>query len=141
MKLFWSKVEITDGCWKWLRCKGKDGYGRFHVYENDRRKQVLAHRLAYELVKGSIPSGLTIDHLCRNRFCVNPENLEAVSHRENTLRGNGKTAKQARQTECKRGHLFNESNTRIINGHRFCGACDARRHREKYRPVALAVAV
>lgn len=71
----------------------------------------LAHRVLYESWTGSIPEGCEPDHLCRVRHCVNPLHLEAVSHRENNLRGVGPIAMNARKTHCPKGHPFNETNT------------------------------
>ena len=75
-----------------------------------------AHRLAYELVKGPISDGLQIDHLCRNRACINPDHLEAVTQRENILRGEGVAALNARKTHCPQGHAYDEENTLILTG-------------------------
>lgn len=84
----------------------------------------LAHRVAYEQAHGPIPAGLEIDHLCRNPLCVNPDHLEAVTHRENVLRGVGPTALNARKTHCKRGHEFSPENTyRDPAGGRRCRQC------------------
>jgi len=82
-KRFWSKVKKTEGCWEWLSRINRDGYGAFRV-----NKQVRsAHRVAYELLIGPIPEELTLDHLCRNRACVNPSHLEPVSRGDNIRRG------------------------------------------------------
>ena len=94
-----------------------------------------AHRLAYENIAGPIPYGLTLDHLCRNPTCVNPWHLEAVSQRENVLRGNSPMARQARQTRCKRGHDFTESNTwrkPSRPNHRECRICKQVAERSRY---------
>jgi len=74
---FWPLVERggPDECWPWRGFRNQYGYGRFRVHY----RRVVAHRVAYELTKGPIPAGLTIDHLCRNRLCVNPAHLEAVT--------------------------------------------------------------
>lgn len=105
---FWEKVikKGKDECWEWIGCKS-NGYGRFSVLAENG----LVHRYSYKLHKGKIPKGLTIDHLCRNRQCVNPKHLEAVTHRVNILRGVGASAKNAKKTHCKRGHLFSKKNT------------------------------
>ena len=105
-KRFWTRVQKTDGCWIWKASTESNGYGCILI----RRKAQVAHRLAYEWTKGPIPEGKELDHLCRNRRCVNPDHLEPVTCRENILRGNAPSAKQARQTHCKRGHPLFGSN-------------------------------
>lgn len=89
-----------------------------------------AHRVAYEIVKGPIPKGLQIDHLCRVPACINPNHLEAVTAQVNTLRGVSPAAQQARQTHCKRGHELNAVNmVRYGDGHRRCKTCESYRER------------
>lgn len=89
-----------SGCWVWTGYVGKNGYGQ--VMMNYKRK--LAHRAVYELLVGAIPDGLTLDHKCRNRSCVNPDHLEPVAIQENVSRGIGISANNSRKTKCKRGH-------------------------------------
>ena len=101
---FWAKVKKTRGCWVWL-AGTTTGYGQFFD-----SRGMLAHRWAYERLVGPIPEGLTIDHLCRNRLCVNPSHLEAVTGRTNTLRGVGASAIHARKTVCPRGHALTNGN-------------------------------
>lgn len=84
-----------------------------------------AHRHAYRRFKGEIPAVLTLDHLCRNTRCMNPEHLEAVSIRTNILRGTSLAANNARKTHCVRGHEFTPENTRVRTKGRSCRACDA----------------
>lgn len=79
---FWAKVKKTDCCWVWVGSLNPDGYGNFGVGGTTRR----AHAVAWEIKHGSIEKGLQIDHLCRNRSCVNTAHLELVTHRENILR-------------------------------------------------------
>ena len=79
------------------------------------RKMIQAHRVAYELVKGKIPAGLELDHLCRNRICCNPAHLEAVTGRENSLRGVSPWAKNACATHCPRGHPYDAENTYVLS--------------------------
>lgn len=77
------EVEKQTGCWLWQGSKISTGYGNLRV----NGKYVLAHRYMYELVKGKIPNGLELDHLCRNHLCINPTHLETVTHAENCRRG------------------------------------------------------
>lgn len=79
---FWNKVDKTRDCWNWQSAKDKFGYGFIRIKGKNRK----AHRVAYTLIKGHIPKGLVIDHLCQNTSCVNPKHLEAVTNKENLLR-------------------------------------------------------
>ena len=117
---FWGKVEKTSTCWLWTAGKYNTGYGQFWIHGRDHP----AHRLAYIWEKGDIPLGLQLDHLCRVRHCVNPAHLEAVTQKENILRGEGFAAKGARQTHCLRGHPFSGANLYTTPaGGRRCLAC------------------
>ena len=126
---FWSSIVVVENCWQWTgRTNGKC-YGTF----SDGGKRFMAHRWAYEHLRGPIPSGLTLDHLCRNRGCVNPNHLEPVTLRENILRGTSPAANQARQTHCIHGHEFTPDNTYISGrGQRSCKQCH-KRWAKKYR--------
>lgn len=119
---FWEKVDRSagpDACWPWTSATQPNGYGYF-MCDGDR----YAHRLAYTLAVGPIPAGLQIDHLCRNRGCVNPAHLEPVTPRENVIRGVGPSARNAKKTHCQNGHEFTEENTyRDKRGHRLCRIC------------------
>ena len=116
---FTAKVVTGPGCWEWRGTVGNNGYGRFMI----RRKTVTVHRYSYITMKGPIPQGLQIDHLCRNRKCVRPSHLEAVPPRTNVLRGVGIMAQKARQTHCIHGHEFTPENTAHYKGRRCCRQC------------------
>ncbi len=101
---FAEKIALTDsGCVEWIASTDSKGYGKFQ-WEGGRNGRLMpAHRWAYEWVVGPIPDGLQLDHLCRNRRCVNPEHLEPVTQRVNVLRGVGPAALNAGKTHCYRG--------------------------------------
>ena len=100
---FWSKVRADGQCLVWTASLKGDGYGQFWFGTTVTR----AHRWAYEYLMGPVPDGLEIDHLCRNRACVNVAHLEAVTHRENVLRG--RSAK-SEKTHCPSGHPYSGAN-------------------------------
>lgn len=85
----------------------------------------MAHKWAYESIVGPVPEGMELDHLCRNRACVNPAHLEAVSRRVNQLRGLSISAKNARKTHCVHGHPLTGENVYEWRGSRYCRACRA----------------
>jgi len=110
LERFLEKISVSDdGCWNWTACKDRYGYGQFS-FEG---KTKLAHKILYEQYKGKIPKELQIDHLCRNRKCVNPLHLETVPNRENIMRGIGITSINAKKTHCIHGHEFTAQNTII----------------------------
>lgn len=114
------------GCMVFTGYLNREGYGIIRARKGSGVRG--AHRVAYELAKGEIPAGHEIDHKCRVRSCCNPDHLEAVTPRENTLRSNGVTAINARKTHCIRGHLLSEENNRPDTrkmGHRGCKICAA----------------
>lgn len=136
---FESKViRVESGCWEWSGGHFQvTGYAIFNVpSERDGRwRPVVAHRVSYELHVGPIPAGLVLDHLCRNRGCVNPAHLEAVTQQINTLRGEAPSAVSVRDNRCQQGHEFTPENTytRMRNGKpkRECRECIRERDRAR----------
>ena len=122
-------------CWLWTGTTIKGGYGRF----TSGGHKILAHRFAYELLVGPVPGGFELDHLCRVHSCVNPDHLELVTHRVNTLRGLAPTALNAKKTHCPQGHPYGEENTRWWRGHRICRACHRARQRVRQARKQIAV--
>lgn len=103
---FWAKVNKTETCWLWVGAAwtNKRSWLRYGSFNSVRLAEKKAHRAAFVLFRGEIPSGLTIDHLCGNTLCVRPDHLEAVPLRENIMRGDGMAARHAAQETCVNGH-------------------------------------
>ncbi len=112
--------EIT-GCWNWTGQVSPSGYGIVAKAGST----IRAHRLMYEEHYGQKPTGLDVDHLCRNRLCINPEHLEAVTHRENMRRSYSPAGLNARKSHCNSGHPLSGDNVSIrkTDGGRVCRAC------------------
>lgn len=116
---FWPKVDATagpDACWPWAAGLTTHGYGQFTVDSRPR----LAHRVAYELTHGSVPAGMDLDHLCRNRRCVNPAHLDPVTRYVNIHRS---PLTNAGKTHCPKGHPYEPWNVYRSHGRRFCRTC------------------
>ena len=117
----WNKITIDNGCWLWAGAKSR-GYGQA-IYSG--RVQYV-HRIVYEALKKPVDRGFELDHLCRNRACVNPLHLEPVSHQTNVVRGEAPMAvklRHSRRTHCKRGHEFTAENTYQRPTGRECREC------------------
>ena len=132
--LFWAKVSKTETCWLWGGTLDKDGYGvyshwRGGDWRTGKMDKARTHMAAYVMAHGPIPEGLTIDHLCRVRACCNPAHLEAVTVRQNTMRGGGPTAVNAAKDTCEFGHPFRE---RGYRAGRFCPTCAKAAH-DRYK--------
>lgn len=128
-----ERIATGPGCWLWTGAINRHGYGQFLLSDGKRR---AAHRVVYEVMVGPIPEGLQLDHLCRNRACVNADHLEPVTSRENTMRGDSPKLQALRwllKTHCPQGHEYDEANTYRYRNHytgrpaRACRAC----HRER----------
>lgn len=125
-----------SGCWEWLGSLQPNGYGTLGVGQRSlgQKRTLYAHRVSYEIFIGKIPTGLDLDHLCRNRRCINPMHLEPVTRSINNKRGIGATILgkiNASKKFCKNGHQFNAENTRHRkSGGRACRICENSRRRK-----------
>jgi hypothetical protein len=122
---FWAKVDKSDGCWIWRGGANGEGYGLFSGGPGPDRKTVIAHRYAWTLLKGEIPDGLHLDHLCRVRRCVRPEHLEPVTPSENLRRAwaNPNHGSRRARSHCPNGHPYEAGNVYISRGARICKTC------------------
>ena len=127
VELFWSNVDATGPCWQWTAGRSQ-GYGRCAVAGG---RMMLAHQWAYEHLVGPVPGNMTLDHLCRNRACVNPDHLEVVTRGVNALRGTSPLILAHRQRRCPRGHKDWAPNGRKGVTCRVC-----KRERERARRAA-----
>lgn len=118
-------VDPETGCWTTnFKPSNTDGYVQRTGNIGGTRKTVLQHRLYFAAEFGEMAAALTLDHLCRDRACCNPQHLEAVDQRTNVLRGEGQAAKHAAATHCPQGHAYVGENLYLPpRGGRACRAC------------------
>lgn len=133
---FWPKVQPTGFCWEWIGARDPNGYGVFNLGVAHNNRLDRAHRVAWELLIGPISHGLHIDHLCRNRGCCNPDHLEPVTPRVNTMRGMAPTLIVARTGICQRGHSLDDAYVRPDTGARMCRPCMNARQRRHHNASA-----
>lgn len=108
-------------CIEWTGHQNGNGYGRIYITRN---KSLPAHRVVYQGIYGPIPKHLVMDHLCRNKLCINPKHLRVVTNRENVLCGVGISALNAKKTHCYKGHPLYGENLRINKkSERVCKEC------------------
>jgi hypothetical protein len=118
-KAFLAKTKLVNDCLEWQGSRYRNGYGKIGT------TGFMVHRIAYMLFKGELSEDMCLDHLCKNRLCVNPAHLEVVTLVENTMRGDSQHAKNARKTHCQHGHEFTKQNTYTHpkRGTRHCKEC------------------
>lgn len=133
---FRNKIRVIGKCWVWTACKTKQGY----AVVSWKGQAVFAARVIYTILRGPIPKGFEPDHLCRNRACVNPDCLEVVTHKVNTLRGNTVGGVNSRKTHCPQGHPLTEGNIITDKGKygpvrrcRICRIPQIRAAKKRYR--------
>lgn len=134
---FWPKVDASGDCWEWTAAKMKRGYGVFMHHRDDGTPVYYAHRIAWELLVGPIPGGMTIDHLCYNTSCVNPDHLEVVTMQENLRRTRWRPVAETnkRKTHCPRGHPYEGDNLVLYGkGYRRCKACNPDKYPYAFKP-------
>lgn len=117
LRRFMAKVQVVEsGCWEWQGWLRRDGYG---IFAPKRGFQFRAHRWYFEAAVGPIPEQTPhLDHLCRNRRCVNPAHLEPVTQAENNRRAG------MAKSHCIHGHEYTAENVYVRkNGARCCRLC------------------
>lgn len=137
-ELFIKKIAKIDDCWCWVGQIDRNGYGVFSHAVSGKRKQLLAHRVSYKLFKGKPNNLLVIDHICRNRKCVNPEHLREVTRRVNATENSlSISAKNKSKEKCKNGHDFTFKTLKNGKKRRDCEICLKEKDREKYKRTII----
>lgn len=147
LRNFLNKIAFApSGCWNWTGAKLEAGYGKFSVKAtngNGNRPASFAHRISYMVFTGPIPDGLTIDHLCKNKSCVNPFHLEAVTHLVNLIRSGNRVGKHSYTSHCDYGHERTPENTYVTPSgkYKMCRLCmkESDRRRQARRKAAAAI--
>lgn len=126
---FKSFYKVINGCFLWKKYLDKDGYGAFYFMKKLRR----AHRVAYYFANGDIPEGMVVDHICKNRNCVNIEHLRLITKRQNTLENSRSVGAINKMKQfCKNGHIFDKK----YGKQRYCSICSnekSKRLHKKWR--------
>lgn len=115
IEVFFSHILSLDGCWQWGGYVQNAGYASFSTS----RETILAHRWSYRYFVGKIKAKMTLDHLCRNKLCVNPDHLEQITRTQNIQRAGlaGVALHESKKLYCSKGHSYQEHGVRYKNGH------------------------
>jgi hypothetical protein len=138
IKRFWRFVDKTNDCWVWMGSQNGTEYGKFWLKE----KTIYAHRISYFLEYGAIKDGNEIDHLCKNRRCVNPLHLEEVTGKINRNRGDSFSGKNIERTHCSKGHELTEDNLcekYLERGQRVCKTCKKEQDDKRKKDLELGL--
>ncbi len=130
---FWGKVDASGPCWQWMGAGAGKGYGKIGVVVDGKPSYPYAHRVAWEILVGEIPEGKELDHLCKNRRCVNPDHLEPVTRRQNLARSAAVCTLNSLKSSCPQGHPYEGDNLIQNKYGRACREC-RRAYDRKRRP-------
>jgi hypothetical protein len=135
-----SVVISPSECWEWTKHLTPTGYAQISIGSrpDNSRQNINAHRVSYRVFVGPIKDGMQIDHLCRNRACVNPGHLEQVTCKENIHRSNAVYKRLMAKTHCPQGHEYSEQNTYFSptphgGVSRSCKTCCKARTKQRYK--------
>lgn len=135
---FWRFVDKTNDCWIWMGSHNGTEYGKFWL----KGKTIYAHRISYFLAYGKIEPEYEIDHLCKNRRCVNPSHLEKVTGKINKNRGNSFSGLNIKRTHCSNGHELTEDNlceNYLLRGQKVCKTCLREQEEKRKRDLELGI--
>lgn len=128
LKRFTPKYQVINNCWLWQGRIEPNGYGKF--WKDG--KTIYAHVFSYEFFNGIIPETMTVDHLCKNKSCVNPFHLDLATRVDNVLRGNNEIARNKTKTHCPQGHEYKGENLYSAkDGSRKCNMCMKFKHAKR----------
>ena len=137
---FLKAIDVKDNqCWQWNRSLIKSGYGVFRLKNNNKWSMYLAHRVSWSIFKGDLDLNLVIDHMCKNRGCVNPDHLRQVTNEHNVMiNSDGVAPRNKLKTHCYRGHNYSVVGFYPYKGKRKCSECNRENSRSRRLKERLA---